>query len=623
MSSDPRPPSSSGRPLLGRALSGAAVAALAFMSATSTSMPAVAAPTTGTIYVANSSADSVTEYALGSNGDVAPAALLEGASTGLSFPTGVAVDSSGDLFVANLGNNSITEYAPGAAGNASPLTTISGTVTQLSSPEFMTFDRYGDLWVASAGDYYGNGMAVLEFGPHPSGGVAPILVITGPSTGLNAPFGVALDSSDNVWVADRNANLVEEFANGAHGDVAPTASISGPLTGLSEPEGIAVDASDNVVVGNFGNGVSGRTVTDYAHGATGNVAPGTTIGGTTTGLVQPEGIALDGSGNVFVSDRNTQAVFEFASGANGDVAPITAISGVNTRLSGPEGVALFSPAEHPTATAVTCAPASIVVGQVTTCTVKVDDTAATSPSSPAGSMSFASSDPGSFGAGSCTLAPTGPASGGCSVSYTPSAVGSGSHAITASYGGDATHAASTGSTKVAVAQSDNDLALAGVPADQTVNATSPGGATVSYTGPTATDEETPPAVSCDHASGSTFPIGTTTVHCSVTDPDDNPSTVSAAFNVTVIGAAGQLSALIAQVAAANISATDKAVLTFWLTSAVNANNAANLVQTCAALRIFSSIVGIFELLPPPYNIAITVGRSYVAEAVQIRAVLGC
>ena len=81
---------------------------------------------------------------------------------------------------------------------------------------------------------------------------------------------------------------------------------------------------------------------------------------------------------------------------------------------------------------------------------------------------------------------------------------------------------------------DTDLGLSGVPADITVNAAGPSGATVTYVAPTGADEDGGAiAVSCDHASGSTFAIGTTTVTCSVSDSDDTPSTRTATFNVTV------------------------------------------------------------------------------------------
>jgi hypothetical protein len=66
-------------------------------------------------------------------------------------------------------------------------------------------------------------------------------------------------------------------------------------------------------------------------------------------------------------------------------------------------------------------------------------------------------------------------------------------------------------------------------------ASGPSGAIVSYTAPSASDEggETP-AVSCAPASGSVFPIGTTTVTCTATDRDDANSPVGATFTVTVL-----------------------------------------------------------------------------------------
>jgi hypothetical protein len=80
---------------------------------------------------------------------------------------------------------------------------------------------------------------------------------------------------------------------------------------------------------------------------------------------------------------------------------------------------------------------------------------------------------------------------------------------------------------------DNDLGLS-VPAPVTATATSPQGAAVTYTATASDpDDATAPTPSCDHPSGSTFPIGTTTVTCSATDADDTPGTVSGSFTVTV------------------------------------------------------------------------------------------
>src|SRR5205823_4127301 len=83
---------------------------------------------------------------------------------------------------------------------------------------------------------------------------------------------------------------------------------------------------------------------------------------------------------------------------------------------------------------------------------------------------------------------------------------------------------------------DDDLGLTNMPTNITTNATSPQGAVVTYTSPTATDEsgDNPaPSVSCTPTSGSTFPIGTTKVTCTATDSDDANSPVSHSFQVVV------------------------------------------------------------------------------------------
>jgi hypothetical protein len=71
-----------------------------------------------------------------------------------------------------------------------------------------------------------------------------------------------------------------------------------------------------------------------------------------------------------------------------------------------------------------------------------------------------------------------------------------------------------------------------VPAPPTVEATGPGGAKVDFVA-TASDVADPrPRVSCAPASGSTFPLGATTVRCSARDASGNSA--SASFAVTVV-----------------------------------------------------------------------------------------
>ncbi len=96
------------------------------------------------------------------------------------------------------------------------------------------------------------------------------------------------------------------------------------------------------------------------------------------------------------------------------------------------------------ATLVSCVPVRVAVGNATTCTATVTDTAtAGTPITPTGPIVFSVLKPdtglGRFsGGGQCTLQGSGK-SATCSVTYTPTAVGDGIHTILATYNGDAAH----------------------------------------------------------------------------------------------------------------------------------------------------------------------------------------
>jgi hypothetical protein len=84
-----------------------------------------------------------------------------------------------------------------------------------------------------------------------------------------------------------------------------------------------------------------------------------------------------------------------------------------------------------------------------------------------------------------------------------------------------------------VVQDTTPPTISGVPASFSVEATGPSGAVAAYTNPTASDlvDGTDP-VNCAPASGSTFPLGTTTVNCSATDAHGNTATAS--FQISVV-----------------------------------------------------------------------------------------
>jgi hypothetical protein len=158
-----------------------------------------------------------------------------------------------------------------------------------------------------------------------------------------------------------------------------------------------------------------------------------------------------------------------------------------------------------------------------------------------------------------------------------------------------------------------------LPANKTVDATSPQGRTVTYT-VTASDPDNPPSqltISCSPASGSTFPIGTTTVNCTASDPAGN--TASGSFQVTVKGAAQQVSDLINLVNSFGLSSNLQTALDNKLQDVLTAINAGQTATACSELTDFIGFVQSHT----GKGITQSQANQLIAAAQQIQAVLGC
>ena len=312
--------------------------------------------TSGNIYVADEGATSVYVYSPISPSctsaspctiTAAPIATISGFDTGLSSPEGIALDSSDDIYVADESASSVYVYPPLASSTGlpdeAPIATISGSDTGLISPYGIAVDSTtGNIYVADA-------LATSLF-VYPALGNSvglpdevPLVTIKGSKTGLGWPQGIALDSSDDIYVADTSSVLV--YSARSKGNAAPSsATISTTMTtGLGWPQGIALDSSGEIYVADDGPGANGPgSVFVYPAGSKANAAPTATISGTNTALSYPQGIALDSSSNIYVADEGAVSVFVYSAGSKGNVAPTTIISGSNTELDTPEGIVVDS-----------------------------------------------------------------------------------------------------------------------------------------------------------------------------------------------------------------------------------------------------------------------------------------
>ena len=251
-------------------------------------------------------------------------------SAQLNNPTGVAVDSSGNLYIADSGNNLVRKVANGTittfAGNNSAGAGYSGdggtaTNGQLNNPVGVAVDASGNVYIADAGNN-----AVRQVG----GGN----IITA-AVGFTHPDGVAIDSSGNLYVADTVARRIVKYSGGVYTTVAGTGQPAfggddgpGPLASLNAPMGLAVDASGNVYIADTLNGrirkltPSGTITTIAGTGAlyfSGDGGPATQAA-----MYFPRGVAVDPSGNIYVADTANSVVRQLQGGA----LPVVSANGV-------------------------------------------------------------------------------------------------------------------------------------------------------------------------------------------------------------------------------------------------------------------------------------------------------
>jgi RHS repeat-associated protein len=332
------------------------------------------AMTAGDIYTIAGSA-SGTSGSTG-NGGVATAALLRG-------PTGVILDASGDLYIADAGNNRIQEVAAvtssqwGVSMTANNVYTVAGSASGSSgttgdggvatsalfrNPSAVALDAAGDLLIADTGS---NRIRAVAAGTGPYWGIAMTVnnVYTiagsasttagfsgdfGPATSalLNAPAGIALDKSNNLYIADTGNNRVQEVPSTSHtqygiamtankmytiaGDLqgtGGTAGNGGPATAalLQGPKAVAINSTGDVYIADTGNnrlqeiaissgeqwgqGMTASDIYTIAGSAAGSSGSSGDGGVATSALLHTVGgVATDSVGNAVISDQANNTI---------------------------------------------------------------------------------------------------------------------------------------------------------------------------------------------------------------------------------------------------------------------------------------------------------------------------
>ena len=301
----------------------------------------VAVDGSGNVFVADTGNDTIRKITPGGvvttfAGTPTVVGSKDGTGTGALFngPFSLVVDGSGNVFVADTGNFTIRKITPAGvvttyAGAVGILGSSNGTGTaaNFGSPSGVAVDGSGNVFVAdstnneirkvAAGGVVTTlaGVATKNGSGHADG--------TGQTAQFNNPYGVACDSAGNVYVADTNNNTIRKVTSGgAVTTLAGTAPVigstdaSGSAAEFFNPVGVAVDGSGNLFVADADNCTirkvtSGGSVSTFA----GIASPGSNDGtGTSARFWYPQSVSIDGSGNLFVADVNNSTIRKIAPG---------------------------------------------------------------------------------------------------------------------------------------------------------------------------------------------------------------------------------------------------------------------------------------------------------------------
>ena len=248
-------------------------------------------------------------------------ALVNGTGTAASFnsPEGLAIDAAGYIYVADAANNVIRKISPYGvvttlAGNVNAGSLNgTGTAASFSSPSSVVVDKSGNVFVTDAGNNLIRKItAAGVVSTFAGSGSGNYIDGTGTAAGFSNPSDIAIDAAGNLYVNDLGNQVIRKItAAGVVTTLAGTPGSTGVVNGTGSaasfnyPAGIAVDVAGNVYVADkFNNLVRKITPAGVVTTLAGGGQNGDGIG-TVAGFSNPQGLASDASGNVYLSDVGT------------------------------------------------------------------------------------------------------------------------------------------------------------------------------------------------------------------------------------------------------------------------------------------------------------------------------
>ena len=291
----------------------------------------------------------------------------------VSSPYGVVADGNGNIFYTDFANNKIRKISPCGILSDIAGTGVAGhtgdggqaTAAKISGPTGITMDGSGNIYfcdynnkrvrkIAATTGIISNFAGTGAFGNNGDGAQATAAT-------FDAPAGIIADASGNIYFDDIAHNRIRKISTSgiiSHyaGDQTGTSGTTGDggaatAAFLNQPQGLAVDAIGNIYIADAGNNkvrmVSATTgiITNVAGNGTAGFS-GDGSAATAAMLNNPTGVYVDASNNIYVADFGNNNVRIITGGNIGTYAGTNSAgfsgdqgSATAAMLNGPFGIA--------------------------------------------------------------------------------------------------------------------------------------------------------------------------------------------------------------------------------------------------------------------------------------------